>query len=503
MSDGETWHCTRCKYTEKQGEILERPLTREGKIDWEALKSDCPEIRGISGSTREFFGVKVAYDEATGEPDKVAYPLGEGLWKVRKLPKSFYSVGKGSHKLFGLPLCKGRGTLLITGGEEDAMAARDMFLSSAPRNIPDIVSLPDGEQSLKAISDELSFIQGYDKIIICLDMDEPGREGAAKLSSLLSSPKVVVAELPCKDANDCLLEGKGAEFIRSLNQAKPHKPSGIIRGSELWDEVRTPINRAAVLYPWVGLNRLSYGIRVPELVTISAGSGLGKSLLCKEILFHILSTTPYGLGVISLEESVKRAATGLMSIHANKPLHLVEEDEESLRLHYDAVLGGGRVSFFDNFGTTDIDSILVVIRHMALVEGAKFILLDHVSIMVSSGEQSDERKEIDRIMTKLREIVQQLDISLFLVSHLRRPQGVGHEDGARVSLSQLRGSASIAQLSDMVIGLERDGQSEDEVDRNTTTVRVIKNRYSGLCGVACELLYDKDTGRLEESLQDF
>jgi twinkle protein len=84
------------------------------------------------------------------------------------------------------------------------------------------------------------------------------------------------------------------------------------------------------------------------------------------------------------------------------------------------------------------------------------------------------------------------------VSHLKRPQNIGHEEGAATSLAQLRGSGAIAQLSDMVIGLERNGQAEDLVERNTTRVRVLKNRFSGITGPACNLLYNKETGRMFE-----
>ena len=62
----------------------------------------------------------------------------------------------------------------------------------------------------------------------------------------------------------------------------------------------------------------------------------------------------------------------------------------------------------------------------------------------------------------------------------------------------LRGSHSIAQISDSVIALERDQQATDPVKANTTTVRVLKNRYAGETGVATYLLYDKDTGRMQE-----
>ena len=51
----------------------------------------------------------------------------------------------------------------------------------------------------------------------------------------------------------------------------------------------------------------------------------------------------------------------------------------------------------------------------------------------------------------------------------------------------------------MVIGLERNQQADDEQVRNTTIVRVLKNRFSGLTGPACSLFYDKNTGRMKES----
>jgi len=136
---------------------------------------------------------------------------------------------------------------------------------------------------------------------------------------------------------------------------------------------------------------------------------------------------------------------------------------------------------------------------MAKALDCKWIVLDHLSIVVSAQENGDERKAIDAIMTKLRSLVQELGVGLFLVSHLRRTQGRAHEDGGQISLSELRGSQSIAQLSDMVIGLERDQQNDNEQVRNTTTVRVLKNRYAGLTGACCWLKYDKVTGRMTET----
>ena len=76
------------------------------------------------------------------------------------------------------------------------------------------------------------------------------------------------------------------------------------------------------------------------------------------------------------------------------------------------------------------------------------------------------------------------------------------QDGAQVSISALRGSGSIAQLSDVVIGLERASQHPDPIERNTTTVRVLKNRYSGQVGPAGRLLYDLKYGRMTQRLDE-
>ena len=127
------------------------------------------------------------------------------------------------------------------------------------------------------------------------------------------------------------------------------------------------------------------------------------------------------------------------------------------------------------------------------------MVVDHLHMLVSALAEGDERRAIDNIMTRLRSMVEETGAGIILVSHLRRVDGnKGHENGIEVSLSHLRGSNSIAQLSDCVIALERNQQSEDELEARTTRLRVLKSRYTGDVGMATALVYDKDTGRLSE-----
>jgi twinkle protein len=233
-------------------------------------------------------------------------------------------------------------------------------------------------------------------------------------------------------------------------------------------------------------------------VTVTAGTSIGKSAFVREVAFHLLNQGE-NVGMMMLEENTRRTALGLMGLVINKPLHQERDGvtEEQLRAAFSATLGTNRLYLYDHFGSTDIDNLLNKVRYMAKGLNCGWIILDHLSIVVSALEGNDERRMIDRAMTLLRTLVEETGVGLLVVSHLKRPDGKGHEEGAQTSLSQLRGSHAIAQLSDIVLGLERNLQDPEKSDQ--TTVRVLKNRFSGDTGETGVLFYNKATGRLNES----
>ena len=454
--------------------------------------------RKISAAVVEKFGVRI--DNVN---DRQLYPYrnGDGALigvKTRySRNKTFSWDGNGQTVVFGMHLFPGGGkTITICEGEIDTMAAHQMNGSKWPT-----VGMPSAT-GVKAVKENLEYLNTFEEIYLAFDNDDAGKRATEDVANLFEPNKCKVVNLaPLKDVGEYLAEGKVEDYTRRWWNAQPFTPEGIVRGSSLWDLVSTEDDTPSVPYPYDGLQEMTYGIRVGELVTLTAGSGLGKSAVVRELMYHLLNVTEDNIGCLFLEESTKRSGLGFMSMAANKPLHLpdTEKTPEELRLAFDQTLGTDRIFLYDSFGSNTLENIIGRVRHMAKAMDCKYIVLDHLSIVVSSQENGDERKAIDEIVTKLRMLIQELRISLIMVSHLRRPQGQGHEDGAATSLSQLRGSAAIAQLSDMVIGVERNGQHENEVMRNTTTVRVLKNRFSGITGPATYLYYDKTTGRLTET----
>jgi len=456
--------------------------------------------RGISRDTCEYFGVTQAdnkhyypyYDE-TGA--KVAE-------KIRSVENKTFSIAGNFNKatLFGQNLFQKQGKYItIVEGELDALASYQMTGSKWPT-----VSIRNGASAaVKDCKAQYEYLDSFETIVICFDADEVGQKAAKEVAELFGNKVKIVKHLKeCKDACDYLSNGRGTEYVNQWWRSEAYVPDGIIAASSLWDSVSTPEPVAEAFYPFKGLNELLYGLRSAELITVTAGSGLGKSQFLREILYRILETTKWNVGGMFLEESVRKTARSIMSLHANKKLHLpdTEVSERELKEAFDATLGTNRVFLFDHFGSLAIDNVLNRIRYMARACDCRVVFLDHLSILVSGLDGgADERKTIDIMMTRLRTLVQETGITLICVSHLKRPStDKGHEDGQAVTLSQLRGSGSIAQLSDAVITLERNSMSEDPIVRNTTKVAVAKNRYTGATGPACSLMYDNKTGRMIE-----
>ena len=76
---------------------------------------------------------------------------------------------------------------------------------------------------------------------------------------------------------------------------------------------------------------------------------------------------------------------------------------------------------------------------MVVALDCRVIFLDHISIVVSSVSDGDERRNIDLLMTNLRKLVEEIKCSMFVVSHLKRPEGkLGHEEGVQTSLLVLK-----------------------------------------------------------------
>lgn len=501
--DGHT-HCYSCNKTRQNVEHIEEreAKPKAGLINigqpraWKARALTAETCKKWSITVSQFGGEDVRVFNYRDKDHRVV------AQKIRPRDKSKMKFLGNTKEagLYGKHLWRSDGRMVvITEGEIDAAS-----VSQAQGHKWPVVSLKNGAGgSVRDLRADLEWLSKFQTVVLWFDMDDPGRKAVADCAPLFKPGQCKIVTIDQgKDANELLVQGRTKEIIDAIWSAKEYRPDGIVAGSDLWGTLTTEEETFSLAYPWRGIQEKTLGCRLGEVVTLTAGSGIGKSSLVRELAYSLISQGEH-VGLLMFEETVKRTALGIMGIHANKNFTLINNPhkEGGFEEAYKATVGNGRVFLYDHFGSTAIDNVLDRCRYLAKACGVRWLFIDHLSILISGMEEGDERRLIDNAMTAIKTMAMECNVGVFLVSHLKRPtQGKGHEDGAVTSLSQLRGSHAIAQLSDIVIGVERNQQ--DMKYQNITTLRVLKNRFTGDAGIAGWLLYQRSTGRLEELLDD-
>ena len=505
--------CFERKWTVEAEVIPMEPKVKKPSLKWAHRK--------ISKAVSNFYDVQVTYDS-------VEFPyFFEGLQvatKYRDSQKNFKTKGDFTEsEMFGIhTMSKAKNhevgnTVIITEGEADALSAFQIANRIKPdaehialkKTLVPVFSIKSGVSSAERdIKANLVLLEKFERIFICFDSDDQGKLASRKVAKLFSPSKARIVNLELKDACEYTAKSMTDEFMSHLKDATVYTPSGIENASNDFDRLWSEQNLQSIDFPWKALQDRTYGIRQREIITWAAGTGVGKSSFMRELQHFYLQSTDMNIGIIALEESVDRTRRGILAIEANDKLHLNEVfsqySKEEIKKHFDNTLGTGRVYLYDHFGSMNCEDLLNRVRYMVVGLDCKVIFIDHLSILVSGLDIQDERKAIDKTMTMLRQLTEETGCAIHLVTHLRRMNSDrSHEDGAEINLSHLRGSHGISQISDTVIALERDTQADEEREANTTTMRVLKCRYTGDAGVAGRLYYNKINGRLEVVKEEF
>jgi len=456
------------------------------------------KARGISEETCRKWGYQVGEDRK-GQTVQIAnFRNREGQLvgqKLRTKDKKFSVIkAKGDElPLFGTHLWRDGGRkIVVTEGEIDALS-----VSQAQGNKWPVVSLPNGASSAKkALANQIEWLESFDEVILMFDEDDPGKEAIEKCASLFTPGKLKVASLPegYKDPNELLLDGKESAIIDAVFGAKAYRPDGVITAADVAAEAVKPAEWG-LSWPFEEITKATYGIRRKECYAIGAGTGVGKTDFTLEVVAHLVQEHDLPVGLIFLEqppvETVKRIAGKL----ASKPFHIPDGGytQEELTEWVGKVVDSGKLYMYDHFGSADWLTVKSRIRYMVQALGIKDIFLDHLTALAAQSE--DERKELERIMSDIGSMVQEMNFTLYFISHLATPEGKPHEEGGRVMIRHFKGSRAIGFWSNFMFGLERNQQ--DESRRDVTTFRVLKDRHTGRSnGMTLDLKYDHNTGRL-------
>lgn len=520
-------YCNRCGYYEPSNTFTKPTATItatkseqeiQEEIAWVEDNSVVQGIkdRGIKSFVCSHYGVRTGLSLEDGvTPVCTYFPIvknGELRGYGVKTPdKRMWSKGEGREAaFFGSKVVPPKGNkLFITEGREDCLALYQTiyeFGDPKYRKRIAVVSLQNGSGGAdKEIIRNKELVDGYKQVVLCFDTDEAGREAVDKVTKILPREKVLVAKYPEKDASDMYKKGLGKDlFFAVVSEASPPRPEKIISGFDITlEELRTPLVAGInTSYPILNskLHGFRYGDGGGELTVWTAGSGMGKTTAAREVMYGFNKEHQLRLGHIFLEEQHRKTGQSYIAIDNNVPIAALREDPsiihpDNFERSYNDLVANGRCFFMKHWGSIDSSELVDHMWYFSKVEGCDFITLDHISLVVSGNQSSSEgeRKDLDILMTKLAAFCEESGTSVQAIVHLKRPPNGSFNDGTKVSLAHLRGSAAIEQLSHNIIAIEGNQHGQNP---NQRTIRVLKNREWGDIGVADTLFYNPQTGRL-------
>jgi twinkle protein len=261
----------------------------------------------------------------------------------------------------------------------------------------------------------------------------------------------------------------------------------IIKAADLTlDYFRQHKSEPGIQLPYPILDHVLRGLRKRELTMVTAMSGAGKSTFCKNIAYYMAKEKNQRVVQIALEEAQYQGFYWFLGLYLQRNPFELEENPDSLKesdLEGFIADFGDKLYVDDHYGSLAANRLIDVLDYYASIECVDFIFLDHISIAVSGQESSreGERKDIDRLVTKLRELIQKTGVGVVCVSHLRNPPTDQQqwEEGRPIRRNDLRGSGALAQISD------------------NRTLKVIKSRRGREQEQYCDTLkYNKATGHM-------
>ena len=501
--------CDKFTPNREKGEAKGQDDPSHKPVNKDLLSGSYSEIaaRKLSKETCQKWGVELV--ELSSGEKALAFPYYDvnnkkTAQKIRTASRGFSFIGKSKDpQLFGQQLWSKGKKIVITEGEIDAMSVSQLQNNKWP-----VVSLPNGAASaVKAIENNLRWLEeNFEEIILMFDMDEVGQEAALKVAPKFTPGKCSIAHLPLKDANECLMAGQGDDVINAIWNPKPYRPDGVVTISDVIPKLDEKPEYGYSL-PWEQLTDLTYGIRLPAVWVWISGSGMGKTEFFKDIAAHLVKEK-VKVGMILLEEEPQETVVALAGKMVGKCFNAPdipynhEERTDAVKLLEDS----DSVYLYDHFGHDDYAAIKSVVRHMVVACGCKVIFLDHITAFTDGLEGREANALAEKMMKELSSMARELKFNLQVISHVRKSDSSRKpaEEGGRVKIDDAKGSGAIKQWSNVVVGLERNQQSEDKDEARTTTVRILKSRGAGKnVGETVQVKYLPETAQLIQSNEVF
>lgn len=231
------------------------------------------------------------------------------------------------------------------------------------------------------------------------------------------------------------------------------------------------------------LDKLISGLQKGRTIILAARTGLGKSALGINICYNVAEKYKKPVLIFSLEMRPEEVGNRILAAASNVDGRKIAtgrlDDDEQLKFNKGLRETATLPIYIDE--DSGINSRLGNIvnkcyKFKAEHDDLALILIDYIGL-ITTGEKVDKRIEIGNISHRLKQLANELDCPILVVSQIKRTQNKYPE------VSDLKESGDIEQDADQVIMLYREdydgtNQRKDE-NPNTRTERMKGQKDSG------------------------
>lgn len=466
------------------------------KIDAKKVKptkSTFTDIRGLDEDVARLYSIQVqTLDDGTPVRYAFKYPSTVKYRDYNDKKNSWYrDLGKGGSELFGPDFNAGTSNrLYITEGEFDAASLYQILGKTFP-----VVSVPSSSIGKKFFQVNESYLKSFNEIVYAGELsDEAGRKCADKFYQVFPDKFYFVSMTKHKDANDFLTNGDAEDLKWAAKKPQRYSPENFYIGEDaVFDAITTENPYEYVPTGHSGIDEVCRGLVRGGLTFIKAPRGTGKTEVIRYLETSLLKSESAVFAGVHMEEMRSTTYRSMASYLLNKNVRTKEDAEDSgvsedevIKAAQEAIKGD-RTILFEMRSGDDPLMLLDHVRTAATIYGAHYIFIDHVQRLayLSSNGVDAATSTLTTLAARMAQLAKELNIGVIFISQV-------NDDG------RTKYAASLEEEAIICLSLSRDGEAEDEIERNTTYITVQKNRPFAKMGSAGSFYYDSETSVLRE-----
>ena len=376
-------------------------------------------------------------------------------------------------------------------------------------------------------------------LILCLDNDKAGKKATEELRKDLDRLNIsyIIAEICCgfKDPNEALVNDREG-FVKAIHAAqaqtaaRPDNTSDYIDTLMLSDieRMKAADNRLT------GFEKLDTdtGGLYPGLYCVAATSSLGKTTFCLQLADN-LAAAGHDVLFFSLEQSrlelVSKSFTRILAsdqdgnrpayttslrLRKGKDADLLKRAVEIYKKRY-----GHHMNIIEGNFNCNISFIGEYIRRYVKKNGGSpIVFIDYLQILQPGPDirTNSEKEKIDKIVTELKRISRELELTVFIVSSVNRANYM-----TPIDFESLKESGGIEYTCDVIWGLQLECLNDslfsesNKIKEKREKIRIskaaspreielvcLKNRY-GICNFSSFFNYRPETDTFSETYHTY